>query len=102
MLTLAHAIPRRRRRPELVKAGCERLARRSGGKFIPQWRDCTHTPDTRRAYLDRIRLKRHGEVSEIAAAAVFLASDDSSFVVGHILNVDGGFDAAGLISNDKK
>jgi 3-oxoacyl-[acyl-carrier protein] reductase len=62
----------------------------------------THTPDTRRAYLDRIPLKRYGQGGEIAAAAVFLASDDSSFVVGHILNVDGGFDAAGLIFNDKK
>ncbi|MDO8544866.1 MAG: glucose 1-dehydrogenase [Opitutaceae bacterium] len=62
----------------------------------------THTPDTRRAYLDRIPLKRYGRGAEIAAAAVFLASDDSSFVVGHILNVDGGFDAAGLIFNDKK
>ena len=57
----------------------------------------THTPATRRAYLDRIPLKRYGEGAEIAAAAVFLASDESSFVAGHILNVDGGFGAAGLI-----
>jgi NAD(P)-dependent dehydrogenase (short-subunit alcohol dehydrogenase family) len=62
----------------------------------------THTPDTRRAYLERIPLKRYGAGAEIAAAAVFLASDDASFVIGHILNVDGGFDAAGLIFNDKK
>ena len=60
----------------------------------------THTPATRRAYLDRIPLKRYGDGGEIAAAAVFLASDDSSFVAGHILNVDGGFDAAGLIFDD--
>jgi NAD(P)-dependent dehydrogenase (short-subunit alcohol dehydrogenase family) len=61
----------------------------------------THTPATRRSYLDRIPLKRYGEASEIAAAAVFLASDESSFVAGHTLNVDGGFDAAGLIFNDE-
>ena len=61
----------------------------------------THTPETRRAYLDRIPLKRYGKGAEIAAAAVFLASDDSSFVCGHVLNVDGGFDAAGLIFNDE-
>jgi 3-oxoacyl-[acyl-carrier protein] reductase len=60
----------------------------------------THTPGTRRAYLDRIPLKRYGEGSEIAAAAVFLASSDASFVAGHVLNVDGGFDAAGLIFED--
>jgi NAD(P)-dependent dehydrogenase (short-subunit alcohol dehydrogenase family) len=60
----------------------------------------THTPATRRAYLDRIPQKRYGEGSEIAAAAVFLASSESSFVAGHVLNVDGGFDAAGLIFED--
>ena len=61
----------------------------------------THTPATRRAYLDRIPLQRYGQGSEIAAAAVFLAAEDSSFVAGHVLNVDGGFDAAGLIFNDE-
>ncbi len=60
----------------------------------------THTPATRRAYLDRIPLKRYGLGSEIAAAAVFLASSDASFVAGHVLNVDGGFDAAGLLFHD--
>jgi 3-oxoacyl-[acyl-carrier protein] reductase len=60
----------------------------------------THTPATRRAYLERIPLKRYGEGSEIAAAAVFLASEEASFIAGHVLNVDGGFDAAGLIFND--
>ena len=60
----------------------------------------THTPGTRRAYLERIPQKRYGLASEIAAAAVFLASGDSSFVAGHVLNVDGGFDAAGLIFED--
>ena len=61
----------------------------------------THTPATRRAYLERIPLKRYGDGSEIAAAAVFLASSDASFVAGHVLNVDGGFDAAGLIFDDE-
>jgi 3-oxoacyl-[acyl-carrier protein] reductase len=60
----------------------------------------THTPATRRAYLERIPQKRYGAGSEIAAAAVFLASSDSSFVAGHVLNVDGGFNAAGLIFDD--
>ncbi|RXK49737.1 glucose 1-dehydrogenase [Aquirufa rosea] len=36
---------------------------------------------------------RAGESSEIAQAALFLASDDSSFVNAHILTVDGGWSA---------
>lgn len=60
----------------------------------------THTPATRQAYFDRLPVERYGERCEIAAAALFLASDEASFVHGHILNVDGGFNAAGLIFAD--
>jgi NAD(P)-dependent dehydrogenase (short-subunit alcohol dehydrogenase family) len=42
-------------------------------------------------------MHRYGTPDEIAAVAVFLASDDSSFVNGHVLTVDGGFAAAGIM-----
>ncbi len=39
---------------------------------------------------DRVLLGRLGSVDEIAKAAVFLASDDASYITGHTLNVNGG------------
>ncbi len=37
-------------------------------------------------------LKKAGQPEEIATAALFLASDDSSFVNGQLVRVDGGID----------
>ena len=42
---------------------------------------------------NRTPSRRWGEVEELAGAAVFLASDASTFVNGHILYVDGGITA---------
>jgi len=57
----------------------------------------THTAATRRSYLERIPMNRYGTADEIASGVVFLAADDSGFVTGHVLNVDGGFNSAGLM-----
>ncbi len=45
----------------------------------------------------RMPLKRWGDAAEIAAAAVFLASDECSFTTGHVLSADGGFTVAGIM-----
>jgi NAD(P)-dependent dehydrogenase (short-subunit alcohol dehydrogenase family) len=44
-------------------------------------------------FVDAHQLGRAGQPAEVAAAALFLASDDASFVTGHSLVVDGGFTA---------
>ena len=44
--------------------------------------------------LARTPLGRFGELSEVAAAAIFLASPGASYVTGHTLMVDGGWAAA--------
>ena len=57
--------------------------------------DRMHTDATRRAYTDAMPLRRYGALAEAAGVAAFLASDDSAFVTGHTLPVDGGMAAAG-------
>lgn len=45
---------------------------------------------SRQSYLKQIPLKRYGFSEEVANAALFLASNLSSYVIGHALMVDGG------------
>lgn len=56
-----------------------------------------HDQATREAYHRLTPQGRYGLPAEIADAVVFLASDESAYVTGHTLNVDGGFGAAGLM-----
>jgi 3-oxoacyl-[acyl-carrier protein] reductase len=43
-----------------------------------------------RTYLQRVPMRRAGTPAEQAAAVLFLASDDASFITGQTLVVDGG------------
>ncbi len=56
-----------------------------------------HSAETRRVYRRAIPMDRYGTPAETAAAAVFLASEAAGYVTGHIMAVDGGFIAAGLM-----
>jgi NAD(P)-dependent dehydrogenase (short-subunit alcohol dehydrogenase family) len=49
--------------------------------------------DVRESFVQAHALGRVGEPHEIASAALFLASDDASFVTGSALVVDGGYTA---------
>jgi 3-oxoacyl-[acyl-carrier protein] reductase len=42
-------------------------------------------------YMNRILLKRFAEPKDISPAFVFLASDDSDYITGQLLCVDGGY-----------
>jgi 3-oxoacyl-[acyl-carrier protein] reductase len=48
------------------------------------------TDDQKHAMALTIPLLRFGEACDVAKAALFLASDDSSYITGHVLAVNGG------------
>ena len=55
-----------------------------------------HSVAIRSDYYDAIPLGRYGTTEEMADAVGFLCSEESSFINGQVLAVDGGFDAAGV------
>ena len=50
----------------------------------------TRTPENKAALTTTVPLGRLGRSEEQADAIVFIASDQASFITGHVLNVDGG------------
>ena len=56
----------------------------------------TNVEASESTYLRGIPMGRFGQPEDVANAAFFLASDDCSWITGHVLNVDGGFIATGV------
>jgi NAD(P)-dependent dehydrogenase (short-subunit alcohol dehydrogenase family) len=64
------------------------------GFFPTEWnRKNFITPEREQAILNHTPMYRFGKPEELIGAAIFLASDASSFVTGSELVVDGGFSA---------
>jgi 3-oxoacyl-[acyl-carrier protein] reductase len=59
-----------------------------------------HNEERREAWLRAVPLGRYGTAEDVAGAALFLASDDASYITGQTIAVDGGFTAAGLRVKD--
>jgi NAD(P)-dependent dehydrogenase (short-subunit alcohol dehydrogenase family) len=55
-----------------------------------------HTAEMRADYMRTIPMGRYGEPEEVAHAAAFLANEDSSYITGQTLFVDGGYMVAGM------
>lgn len=48
------------------------------------------SPDVKEKILQNIPLRRMGTPEEVASAVKFLASEDASYITGHVLSVNGG------------
>jgi len=56
-----------------------------------------HDAATRQAYDRSVPMRRYGSLQEMADAALFLLSEQASYITGHTLPVDGGFMAASVL-----
>ena len=79
---------------EWAKYGIRVNALSPGPVLTPLQKKIYSTPDLFNARNRGIPMNRHGEPEEIGKAAVFLACEDSSYVTGENLSVDGGSSAS--------
>ena len=60
-------------------------------------RNLKDDPDYKSNWADTVPLGRTAEPEEMAGPAIFLASDDSSFMTGQVIFVDGGWTIQGRL-----
>ncbi len=66
------------------------------GFFMTELNQSLMSAERKENALRRTPMRRFGQVDELVGAAVYLASPAANFVTGSILNVDGGYLAAGI------
>ena len=75
-----------------IRDRCNSIA--PGTVFSPSWQDrVNQSPDpvqAKKDFIARQPMGRLGTAEEIAAVAVYLASDDATFTTGTTISVDGG------------
>jgi NAD(P)-dependent dehydrogenase (short-subunit alcohol dehydrogenase family) len=75
---------------ELAKSGIRVNAVAPGPTDTGMLTRFTGTPENKAALVTTVPMGRLGLPEELANAIVFVASDEASFITGHVLNVDGG------------
>ncbi|HZP85952.1 MAG TPA: SDR family oxidoreductase [Burkholderiales bacterium] len=61
------------------------------GLIATRFHDTFNTPEGRRSTVEATPLRREGTSEDVAGSAVFLASDESSFLAGETIEVNGGY-----------
>jgi NAD(P)-dependent dehydrogenase (short-subunit alcohol dehydrogenase family) len=75
---------------ELAKSGIRVNAVAPGPTDTGMLTRFTGTPENKAALVTTVPMARLGLSEELANAIVFIASDEASYITGHVLNVDGG------------
>jgi NAD(P)-dependent dehydrogenase (short-subunit alcohol dehydrogenase family) len=80
---------------ELAEHGIRVTTVSPGLTATPLVAPLTGLPEVHAAFMDRIPLKRAASPEDIAATALFLASDEAEYVTGVNVFVDGGWEQSG-------